>query len=164
MITTTNRKRAASSLTNENSATCFMRGKTPVTKFGFVLLLHLIGWEGGTSFLDQSKDEVKQTQSSPGSLTILSWKMLQATATTSVGFLPEDFTLQWFFCLVKSPPLQEKIWPFFVDKYLINVYVTAEASAKRRCFSIHLETSKMLCLYPRVSLCKPIEMSYSASS
>lgn len=63
-----------------------MRGKTPVAKFGFVLLLHLIGWEGGTSFLDQSKGEVKQTQSSPGSLTMLSWKMLQATATTSVGF------------------------------------------------------------------------------
>ena len=30
--------------------------------------LHLIGWEGGANFLDQSQSEEKQNQSSPGLL------------------------------------------------------------------------------------------------
>ena len=31
-----------------------------VTKSQLVLVLYLIGWEGGTSFLDQSQNKVKQ--------------------------------------------------------------------------------------------------------
>ena len=33
------------------------RGKTPVTKLQLVLVLCVIGWEGGTSFVDQSRNE-----------------------------------------------------------------------------------------------------------
>ena len=43
---------------------------------GFVLVLHLIGWVGGESFLDQSQSEIKQIQSNPGSLLRLNWKLL----------------------------------------------------------------------------------------
>ena len=35
------------------------QGKTRVTKLRLVLVLHLIGWEGGTSFLVQSQSIVK---------------------------------------------------------------------------------------------------------
>ena len=40
------------------------------------LVLHLIGWEGGVGFLDQSQSEVKQNQSNPGLLSKLNWKLL----------------------------------------------------------------------------------------
>ena len=38
--------------------------------------LHLIGWEGGASFLDQSNSTVKQNQFNPGLLSTLNWKLL----------------------------------------------------------------------------------------
>ena len=41
-----------------------------------VIGLHLIGWDYDASFLDQSHNEVKQNQSNPASLLILSWKLL----------------------------------------------------------------------------------------
>ena len=45
--------------TNENSKqihiTSAKRGKTRATKSRFVLVLHLIGWEGGASILNQSQ-------------------------------------------------------------------------------------------------------------
>ena len=41
-----------------------------------VIGLHLIGWDCDASFLDQSHNEVKQNQSNPASLLILSWKLL----------------------------------------------------------------------------------------
>ena len=41
------------------------RGKTRVTKARLVFVLCLIGWENGTSFLDQSQCEVKQKRSNP---------------------------------------------------------------------------------------------------
>lgn len=37
------------------------------------LVSHLIGWESGASFLDQSQNEVKQKQSNVWSLSILIW-------------------------------------------------------------------------------------------
>ena len=37
--------------------------------------LHLIGWEGGASFLDQSNSTVKQNQFNPGLLSTLNWKL-----------------------------------------------------------------------------------------
>ena len=40
------------------------------------LVLHLIGWESGVSFLDQSQREVKQHQFNPRILSTLNWKML----------------------------------------------------------------------------------------
>ena len=46
---------------NEKTRNCLKRGKMRVTK------LHLIGWEGGASSLDQSQSEVKQDQWDPGS-------------------------------------------------------------------------------------------------
>ena len=38
--------------------------------------LHLIGWEGGSNFLDQSNSTVKQNQFNPGLLSTLNWKLL----------------------------------------------------------------------------------------
>ena len=38
--------------------------------------LHLIGWEGGASFLDQSNSTVKQNQFNPGLPSTLNWKLL----------------------------------------------------------------------------------------
>ena len=41
-----------------------------------VLVIHLIGWESGASFLDQLQREVKQNQCNPGLLSTLFWKLL----------------------------------------------------------------------------------------
>ena len=41
-----------------------------VTKLGFVLVFHLVAWDGGVSFLDQSESEVKENKSNPRSLFI----------------------------------------------------------------------------------------------
>ena len=38
------------------------RGKTQATKSWMMLVLHLIGWESGAFFLDQSQSKVKQTK------------------------------------------------------------------------------------------------------
>ena len=44
---------------------------------GMVLVLHLIGWDGGVSFVfEQSQNKIKQDHKNPGSLTILTWKLL----------------------------------------------------------------------------------------
>ena len=54
-------------MSNENSkqmhVTGAKRGKTRTTKSRFLLILHLIGWIGGASFLNQSQSVVKQNQS-----------------------------------------------------------------------------------------------------
>ena len=55
------------------------RGKTRVIKVGLVFFLHLIGWNGGASFLDQSKSKVKQNRCNSGSLSIINWKVLYST-------------------------------------------------------------------------------------
>ena len=57
-------------------ATCLKRRKMQVTKVRLVLVLHLIGWDGGASFVDQSRNKVNQNQSNPESLLILNWKLL----------------------------------------------------------------------------------------
>ena len=63
---------------NENSewkqVNCLKRGKTQVTKSWLFLFLHLIGWKGVTSFLDQSQGEVKQNHALQ--FDIDSWKLL----------------------------------------------------------------------------------------
>ena len=41
-----------------------------------VLVIHLIGWESGASFLNQLQREVKQNQCNPGLLSTLFWKLL----------------------------------------------------------------------------------------
>ena len=46
-------------------------------QFVFVLVLHLIGWETGASFLDCSQGEVKQKQCNLGLLSTLNWKSLE---------------------------------------------------------------------------------------
>ena len=45
--------------------------KTQVSKAVLVLVLYLIGLDGGVSLLDQSQSEVKQYQSNEGLLSIL---------------------------------------------------------------------------------------------
>ena len=71
-------RRKMSQEANENSewkqVNCLKRGKTRVTKSWLFLFLHLIGWEGVTSFLDQSQGEVKQNHALQ--FDIDSWKLL----------------------------------------------------------------------------------------
>ena len=55
------------------------RGKTRVIEVGLVFVLHLTGWNGGASFLDQSKSKVKQNWCNSGSLSIINWKVLYST-------------------------------------------------------------------------------------
>ena len=55
------------------------RGKTQVIEVGLVFVLHLTGWNGGASFLDQSKSKVKQNWCNSGSLSIINWKVLYST-------------------------------------------------------------------------------------
>ena len=45
-------------------------------RWDWFLVLHLIGWDGGASFVDQSRNKVNQNQSNPESLLILNWKLL----------------------------------------------------------------------------------------
>ena len=52
------------------------RGKRRAAKLWLVLVLHLIGWESGASFFDQSQREVKQNQSNPWLLSTLNWTLL----------------------------------------------------------------------------------------
>ena len=42
-------------------------------------VLHLTGWNGGASFLVQSKSKVKQNRCNSGSLSIINWKVLYST-------------------------------------------------------------------------------------
>ena len=60
----------------KNRPNILKRGKTRASKSCLVLVLHLIGWESGVRFLDQSQSEVKQNHSNPGKLSTLSWKCL----------------------------------------------------------------------------------------
>ena len=50
--------------------------ETRVSKLRLFLILHLIGWDDGASFLDQSQSEVRQNQSTLGLLLKISWKLL----------------------------------------------------------------------------------------
>ena len=59
----------------KNMQTPLKRGKTRVTESWLVLVLHLIGWVGGASFLDQSQSEVEQNQWNLGLLSTLNWKL-----------------------------------------------------------------------------------------
>ena len=52
------------------------RGKRWAAELWLVFILHLIGWESGASFLDQSQGEVKQNQSNPWLLSTFKWKLL----------------------------------------------------------------------------------------
>ena len=58
-------------------AYCVKGGKTQVIKPRFIrLVLNVIGWEGGASFLDQSHGEVKQNRGNHRLLSTLNWKIL----------------------------------------------------------------------------------------
>ena len=50
------------------------RGKTRATKSRLVLVLHLIGWQGGANFLDQLESKIKQNQCNSWLLSSLNWK------------------------------------------------------------------------------------------
>ena len=65
-------QRFISSLANENSkwtkwknGNCLKRGKTRATKSRLFPALHLIGWEDGVSFLNQSQNKIQYLQSKP---------------------------------------------------------------------------------------------------
>ena len=55
------------------------RGKTRVTKSWLVLVLNLIGWKSGASFLNQSQSEVKHKQNDNGYFRHLQDKCLYRT-------------------------------------------------------------------------------------
>ena len=65
-------QRFISSLANENSkwtkwknGNCLKRGKTRATKSRLFSALHLIGWEDGVSFLNQSQNKIQYLQRKP---------------------------------------------------------------------------------------------------
>ena len=67
----------------KNRPNILKRGKTRASKSCLVLVLHLIGWESGVRFLDQSQSEVKQNQSNPGKLLTRlreSWRIGETTS------------------------------------------------------------------------------------
>ena len=66
-------------LSSKNRKLSLKRGETRVIKVGLVFVLHLISWNGGASFLDQSKSKVKQNRCNSGSLSIINWKVLYST-------------------------------------------------------------------------------------
>ena len=57
-------------------ACCVKGRKTRKIKSRFVPVLNLIGWQGGSSFLNQSRGEVKQNHSNHRLLSTLNWKIL----------------------------------------------------------------------------------------
>ena len=67
-------KRAFKSQSNWKQANFLRRRKTRVNKSWLVLVLHVIGWQSGASFLNQSQGEVRQNQFSVRSLLTLNWK------------------------------------------------------------------------------------------
>lgn len=63
---------------NRNNQTALSARKRGQPSHDWFLVLHLIGWESGTIFLDQSQSEVKQNQNqcNLGLLSALNWKWL----------------------------------------------------------------------------------------
>ena len=57
----------------------------PAIKFWLVLALHLIGWDGGASILDQSQSEVKKYQTT------------RITFNTQLKTVLISFKIIWFF-------------------------------------------------------------------
>ena len=78
-VITTNQSelRTTKSSANENSVKKNKLLKGRENAGDQVLVLQLIGWDGGASFLNQLKSEFKQNQSNPGSLSTLNWKLLR---------------------------------------------------------------------------------------
>ena len=70
-----------------------MRGKMWVSKSRLVLVVRLIGWEDGVSFLDQSQSEVTQNQNIPeffySTLTLKSSFLYVTRATNHNPFYDE---------------------------------------------------------------------------
>ena len=66
-------------LSSKNRKLSLKRGETRVIKVGLVFVLHLTGWNGGASFLDQSKSKVKQHWCNSRLLSIINWKVLYST-------------------------------------------------------------------------------------
>lgn len=83
-------KKAFKSQSNWKQANFLRRRKTRVNKSWLVLVLHVIGWQSGASFLDQSQDEVKQKRSNSGLLSTLDWKLLSALNTKTDEPLTEQ--------------------------------------------------------------------------
>ena len=66
-------KKAFKSQSNWKQTNILRRRKTRVNKSWLVLVLHVIGWQSGTSFLDQSQGKGRQNQFSVRSV---NWKLL----------------------------------------------------------------------------------------
>lgn len=58
--------------------------ETRVTTSRSILVLHLIGWEIGANFLDQSQTVVRQNQSNHGLLSTLNWNLLLLSVMISL--------------------------------------------------------------------------------
>ena len=72
-------------LRGKTSSKQLKRGKTGVKEWRLVLVLYLIGLEGGASFQEQSKLEEMQKQYNSGLLSTVNYKLfrgiLESTAT-----------------------------------------------------------------------------------
>ena len=66
-------------------------------KSWLVLVWHMIGWESGTSFWEQSQSAVKLKQSNPGFLSILHWKLLKMLSTIMEWWCQKEYISYYSF-------------------------------------------------------------------
>ena len=66
VLTTASTLQSHTTSPNKKQPNILKRGEIWVTKSWLVLVLNLIGWKSGASFLDQSQSEVKHKQSDNG--------------------------------------------------------------------------------------------------
>ena len=135
---------------NENSN--LTRGKTRVTKSWLVLVLHLIGWERGVSFLDQPKSKVTQNQCNPRLLSKLNWKLLcKQKQFLSIQSCETEFSAKISYtCVLTST------WcsPFVSTRVLVENKLRS-AKEFTDCFSVSVRTvwSIKLCSHSQLKFC-----------
>ena len=135
---------------NENSN--LTRGKTRVTKSWLVLVLHLIGWERGASFLDQSKSNVTQNQCNPRLLSKLNWKLLcRQKQFLSIQNCETEFSAKISYtCVLTST------WcsPFVSTRVLVeNKLRSAKEFTDRFSVSVRTVWSVKLCSHSQLKFC-----------
>ena len=81
---------------------CQKCGKTRATSSRLMLALNLIGWESGTCFLDQSRNEIKKTQNNSRLISTLDWKWLHMQVKLSLK--PHATTHAWTHSILLGSP------------------------------------------------------------
>ena len=135
---------------NENSN--LTRGKTRVTKSWLVLVLHLIGWERGASFLDQSQSKVTQNRCNPRLLSKLNWKLLcRQKQFLSIQNCETEFSAK-----ISCTCVLTSTWcsPFVSTRVLVENKLRS-AKEFTDCFSVSVRTvwSIKLCSHSQLKFC-----------